>query len=181
MEHRRLALACVIHVTAMLWLAGCATSASRPDRNLTHEATVSASAWENVAAGGWRDFPPEKTVDGDTSPMSSWRAEAEEGSRGQWIAYDLGSTMTISRVEIAFLQGDSRIYQFEVALSRDGQTWTSIFSGKSSGETTDFETFDAVGESARYVRITGYGNEGVTEPSKFPHWINITETRILGR
>jgi len=171
----------VVGLVATGLLAGCAAVPAANPVNITSAVAVSASAFENVAAGGWKDFPPEKTIDGDLDKLSSWRAEAESGHQGQWIRYDLGSVREVAFLKVAFLEGDSRIYRFDILLSVDGQQpWTKVFSGESGGK-AGFEVFDCDDTPARYVRIVGYGNRGVTEPSKFPHWINIVETEIHGR
>ena len=164
---------------AAVLLAGCAAvPKGGPEVKLSEGILVAASAWENVAAGGWKDFPPEKTLDGDLSKLSSWRAEAED--HGQWIRYDLGAVRAITRLRIAFLQGDSRVYRFDIELSADGRRWSKVFSGTNTGATADFETFDLGDRPARYVRLTGYGNRAIEGESKFPKWFNIVETEIYG-
>ena len=132
--------AAALLATAVL-LAGCAkppeppaaTQASEPE-NITEGATVSASDWEQTAKGGWKDFPAEKTLDGDLAKLSSWRAEAEGSEHGQWIQYDLGRVRTVALVKLAFLEGDARIYRFEIELSPNGQDWTKVFIGESGGQ-----------------------------------------------
>ena len=167
---------------AAVLLAGCAAAPKGgPVVNLTEGIKVSASAWENVADGGWKDFPPTKTIDGDLSKLSSWRAEAEGEDHGQWIQYDLGKVRTVSRLRVAFLQGDVRIYRFDIKLSPDGHAWTKAFSETSGGKTADFETFELGDRPARYVRLTGYGNRATEGENKFPKWFNIVETEIHGR
>lgn len=162
-------------------LAGCAAEhKGGPEVKLSEAILVTASSWENVAAGGWRDFPPEKTLDGDLSKLSSWRAEAEDPEHGQWIQYDLGAVHTITRLRIAFLQGDSRVYRFDIELSEDGNRWRKVFSGTNTGTTAEFETFDMGDRPARYVRLTGYGNRATEGENKFPKWINIVEAEIYG-
>ena len=135
---------------------------------------VTASAWEQKAHGGWADFPPERTLDGDMNQKSSWRAESKDG-KGQWIRYDLKTPRKIEAVKLAFVQGDARKYRIKIETSGDGKSWVKTFEGQTSGKTTDFELFSTKGESARYVRVTGYGNTN----EKFPDWINIVETRIV--
>jgi len=184
--NRIVAIASVAALAATVLLAGCAkppkppvaTQAAEPG-NITEGVAVSASDWEQKAKGGWNDFPPEKTLDGDLSKLSSWRAEAEDSEHGQWIRYDLGQVRTVALVKLAFLQGDARIYRFEIELSSDGQDWTKVFAGESRGQ-ADFQTFDFDDQPAQYVRVTGYGNRSVEGENKFPKWINIVETQIHG-
>jgi hypothetical protein len=137
-------------------------------------AAVTASAAESKAAGGFGDFPADKTVDGDLSPASSWRAEIQDEKLGQWIQYDLGRVQKIGTVRIAFLKGDERVYRFEVDYSTDGENWTS-HPNQSSGKAKGFEDFSVLPGNARYVRIVGFGNNS----EKFAKWINVVEVQIL--
>ena len=143
-------------------------------------AAVTASDFESKAHGGFGDFLPGNTVDGNLAAASSWRAEIKDPDKGQWIQYDLGAEKKLECVKIAFLSGNKRIYRFKIEGSADGGNWTEIFSGSSSGRTAEFETFDAGGASARYVRLTGFGNTGApgAGESPFPKWFNLVETRI---
>jgi hypothetical protein len=143
-------------------------------------AAVTSSDFESKAHGGFGDFLPGNTVDGNLAAASSWRAEIKDPDKGQWIQYDLGAEKKLDSVQIAFLSGSKRIYRFKIEGSTDGEKWTEIFSGTSSGQ-PEFETFDAGGASARYVRLTGYGNTGIGVESPFPKWFNIVETKISVR
>lgn len=138
-------------------------------------AQISASAFESKAAGGFADFTPEKTVDGDLSANSSWRAEVKDDQSGQWIQYDLGAVKRIASVRLAFVKGEERVYRFDIELSEDGQKWTTAFSGKSGGKEKGFEEFKLSSRAARYLRVRGFGNSS----EQFAHWINIVETQIL--
>jgi hypothetical protein len=169
-------------VVVLISLVSCVASAPGMEAAVLLDGgiKVTASAYENVAAGGWKDFPPEKTLDKDMAILSSWRAEAEDEHHGQWISYDLGSVRSVSQVRIAFLQGDIRVYRFRIDLSANGAIWTNVFAGESGGKTTDSESFAFDPRPARYVKITGYGNKSVSGPNKFPKWFNIVETEIWG-
>jgi hypothetical protein len=146
-------------------------------------AAVTASDFESKAHGGFGDFLPGNTVDGNLAAASSWRAEIKDPDKGQWIQYDLGAEKPLDNVQIAFLSGSKRIYRFKIEGSTDGEKWTELFSGASGGQTAELETFDAGGASARYVRLTGFGNTNVNpaEENRFPKWFNIVETKISVR
>ncbi|MFW6153869.1 MAG: discoidin domain-containing protein [Planctomycetota bacterium] len=142
------------------------------DRSLDlAEVAATASDWEQKAQGGWGDFPPANTVDGDASAKSSWRAEG----KGQWIQYDLGAPREIDALTIAFMKGNSRRYAFEVLTSPGGETWEKVFAGRSSGATGHAEWFDLEDTTARYLRIVGHGNNH----PELGEWININEVAII--
>lgn len=110
---------------------------------------------------------PANTVDG--SLATRWSAQGDP----QWIRYDLGSVRTPAWVRLAFLNGDTRIYTFDVQLSSDGSNWTTVYSGTSSGTTTALETYNFPNAAARYLQIVGHGNSVNT-------WNSITETEVWG-
>lgn len=110
---------------------------------------------------------PANTTDGNLS--TRWSAEGD----GQWIMYDIGALATVNEVAMVWLNGDQRKASFDIAVSVDGKTWNEVFSGDSSGTTNDFEAYTFPSVSARYVRITGYGNSA-------NRWNSINETEIYG-
>ncbi|WP_179232983.1 discoidin domain-containing protein [Paenibacillus rigui] len=111
---------------------------------------------------------PANTVDGSLS--TRWSANGD----GQWIRYDLGPSKTVDRIKISWYQGDVRSSSFQIEVSADGTSWTTVYTGASSGSTLNLETVDIADQSARYVRIVGHGNTVNT-------WNSITETEIWGQ
>jgi len=110
---------------------------------------------------------PAYTFDSDLA--TRWSARGD----GQWIQYDLGSVATVNRVQIAFYLGDQRTQAFDIQVSTDGGSWSTVFSGRSSGTTTGLQTFDFANVPARYVRIVGHGNSQ-------NDWNSLTEVAIWG-
>ncbi|WP_415830300.1 discoidin domain-containing protein, partial [Kibdelosporangium persicum] len=107
---------------------------------------------------------PANTIDGDLT--TRWSAEGD----GVWIRYDLGSAQTVGSVSIAWHKGDTRRDTFDVQLSGDGSSWTTVLAGKtSSGTTLQPQNYDFADGSARYVRVVGHGNTS-------NDWTSITET-----
>ncbi|RKN85802.1 Ig-like domain-containing protein [Paenibacillus ginsengarvi] len=132
----------------------------KPSGLVTYTAT-------GVAASDAQDpNVPANTVDDDMN--TRWSAEGE-----QWIKYDLGEEKRVNGVSIAFYQGDQRYSYFDIQLSPDGVTWTTVFSGRSSGTTSGHETFVFPEGRAKYVRIQGHGNSQ-------SGWNSYLETGIYG-
>ena len=130
--------------------------------------TLAATA---VTASGYQDpNVPQNTLDNNLA--TRWSANGD----GQWIRYDLGTTMTVGAVSIAWYQGTSWASAFEIQVSLDGTSWTSVFNGRSSGQTLQAERYDFPTVTARYVRIVGHGQwSGTTQLSL---WNSITEVAI---
>src|SRR6478735_7029372 len=87
---------------------------------------------------------PANTLDGSLS--TRWSAQGD----GQWIRFDLGTNQTVGSVKIAWHNGDQRQSLFDVQTSGNGSTWTTVFSGRSSGATTALEGYPTTEGSARY-------------------------------
>jgi Concanavalin A-like lectin/glucanases superfamily/F5/8 type C domain len=92
---------------------------------------------------------------------------------GSWIRVDLGSTKTICSVDIAWYKGNERKSSFVISTSTDGTTFTTVFSGSSSGTTLNQEKYTFASTNARYVKITVNGN---TQNA----WASITEIDVYG-
>ena len=112
---------------------------------------------------------PPNTVDNNLA--TRWSANGD----GQWIQYDLGTTRTVSYVNLAWYQGDTRTSTFDVLVSGSASgPWTTALAGKSSnGTSTALQMHDFADVSGRYVRIVGHGNS-------VNLWNSITETEIWG-
>lgn len=99
---------------------------------------------------------------------------------GSWIRGDLGeqnatSTTTICYVDIAWYDGNQRTNNFEISVSNDTNTYTTVYTGNSSGTTTSPERYDFADIKARYMKITINGNNSQNE------WASITEIEINGQ
>jgi F5/8 type C domain len=121
----------------------------------------------SVTASGSDGNLPSNVVDNSLS--TRW---SNQGI-GSWIRVDLGSTKTICSVEIAWYRGNIRQSDFVIAVSSDGNSFTNVFSGRSSGTTLNPENYNFADVDARYVRITVNGNTENT-------YASITEINVIG-
>ena len=121
-----------------------------------------------VTASGYQlGNPPSNAVDADLN--TRW---ANDGV-GSWISVDLGLTQNICSVDIAWYSGNTRQYHFIIATSTDGNTFTNVFNGDSSGTTTSSEKYTISNTNARYVRVTVNGNTQ-------NNWASIYDLKIFG-
>ncbi|WP_020616385.1 discoidin domain-containing protein [Paenibacillus daejeonensis] len=111
-------------------------------------------------------FPPSHTIDNDLGTFFS------ADGIGQWVQYDLGETRSVDGVSLAWYLGNTRAFSFEVQGSQDGDVWTSLTTGTSSGTTVELEDYTFTETDARYIRIVGQGNTT-------NNWMSITEARII--
>jgi hypothetical protein len=107
----------------------------------------------------------------DNNLATGWSACGD----GQWIQYDLGSAQTVSAVGIAFYNGDLRYSTFDVALSTDATTWTTVSTNQQSATNLVMQYFGFTARSARYVRIIGHGNSGTSTC-----WNSYAEVEVRG-
>jgi chitinase len=105
----------------------------------------------------------------DQNLATRWSANGD----GQWLRLDLGSTRTIGYVRVAHYSGNTRAGKFDLQTSSDGTSWTTRFTGQSSGTSTALQTFDFTDQSARYVRYLGHGNT-------VNAWNSVTEIEVWG-
>jgi aryl-phospho-beta-D-glucosidase BglC (GH1 family) len=97
---------------------------------------------------------------------------------GAWIRFDLGSSQLVESVSVAAYQGNARRNQFDLQVSADGTSWTTVLAGaQTSGTSTNEQSFDIADTAARYVRYVGHGatlNAGGTST-----WNSVTEVSIF--
>src|SRR5438093_158623 len=128
-------------------------------------ATVKPVPVASVVASGDDGNVPQNTLDHNLA--TRWSAYGD----AQWIRYDLGVVAGIDRVDIAWYLGSPVVNgpsRFDIQVSLDTITWTTVFSGQSGGLTTQFEPYAFPSASGRYVRIVGHGNS-------MNAWNSITE------
>ncbi|WP_157276869.1 discoidin domain-containing protein [Paenibacillus sp. Soil766] len=72
----------------------------------------------------------------DHDPLSYWAVLGPNT-----IDFDLGSETLATYVGISWLRGNERQFFFDILTSMDGQTWTKIFEGPSSGKVNGIMKF----------------------------------------
>jgi len=113
---------------------------------------------------------PANAVDG--SLATRWSGNGD----GAWLQLDLGASRRIGYVRVATFSGNTRRGRFDLQVSPNASTWTTVLPGaQTSGVTTLEETFDFADVDARYVRYLGHGN---TDPAK-ASWNSVTEISVF--
>jgi hypothetical protein len=111
---------------------------------------------------------PKKVIDNDLT--TSWSNYGTPAS----ISLDLGSIHPVCHVDIAWFKGDERNNYFTLSVSNSTSgTFLKIYSGMSSGKSTNFERYDFTQESARYVKISVTKNQ-------ISAWVSINEVHVYG-
>lgn len=94
----------------------------------------------------------------DSDPLSRWSSNGE----GEYITLELCESAHVNTIEIAWYKGDIRSTQFSVQGSADNVNWEVLYTGNSSGITSELEAYTLDGPETKYLRITGYGNTSNT-------------------
>ena len=120
---------------------------------------------------------PGNTVDNNLS--TRWSANGD----GQWVRFDLGFAKAVTDVGVAVYNGTGRRNQFELQVSNDNVSWETVWSGQSSGTTTQQEMYDVADRNVRWVRYLGHMADtstfnSVTEISIFQRGGSPTPTPI---
>ena len=130
--------------------------------------TANLPAKSSVTANGNdAGYPPTNVLDNNRSTRWS------NLGIGSWIRADLGSTKNICSIDIAWLKGNERRYNFVISTSTDGTTFTTKFTGTSSGTTLNSERYSFSSTNARYMKVTITGNT-------VNNYAHITELDIFG-
>ena len=111
--------------------------------------------------------PPENVADGDFT--TTWSNLAV----GSFIQADLGTMKSLCGVSIAWYNGESRQYVFEISVSKDGMNFDQVYEGISSGKSIRPQNYAFSDVDAKYLRITVFGNDK-------NNWAGITELSIKG-
>jgi hypothetical protein len=137
--------------------------------NAVSDAKFSISGASVTASGSYSaSYLPANTVDGSLS--TRWTMAGD----GQWIQYDLGGVSTVAYVKLAFYQGATRSYFFDVQVASSASgPFTTVLANQTSGATTALQQFDFADVSARYVRI-------LCHVGSYDNYNNITETEVWG-
>jgi hypothetical protein len=115
-----------------------------PNINLAINKTVSVSSSQDSGHAG------DMALDGDLTTF--WKTEKARGKNklpSEWIEVDLGSSESISRVVLEW--DDNFATNYDIRISMDQSTWTTVFSTTSGDGGSDTVTFSST--PARYVRM----------------------------
>lgn len=122
--------------------------------------TISASAYEAGTSN-----TPDKTMDGDYN--TRWSCEGDS----VWLNFDLKEEQVVESIDIAFYNGDRREAYFAIELSQDGESYTRVHKGASSGTTWELEKYNLNNQLARHIKLVCFGNSRNL-------WNSITEVNI---
>lgn len=90
----------------------------------------------------------------DNNYSTRWTSN---NAAGEWVILDMGEEVQIDKIGLAFWRGDIRSYLYTIYLSNDGENWTQVADGGSSGDTEGLELVD-IGGSGRYIKYVSNGN-----------------------
>ncbi|WP_158085363.1 PQQ-dependent sugar dehydrogenase [Niastella vici] len=154
------------HDPRILWNAS-EFGSNPPQLSIITDGSTPPPACDPVTASGNDGNVPANVLDNNLN--TRWSANGD----GQWIQFCLANTTTVTGVQIAFYNGNTRTSTFDILTGTDGTTWTTAASGLvSSGTSLNLETFNITPRSAKYVRIVGHGNS-------VNAWNSYTEVKIL--
>jgi hypothetical protein len=104
----------------------------------------------SVTSNGYQPtFPPANAI--DNNPNTIWWSTIIVNP---FINLDLGTSKSVCGVDIAWADGKSHPYKFDVSVSTDGTSFTKVLSATSTGTTTSPEKYNFPPTQARYVKIT---------------------------
>ena len=118
---------------------------------------------------------------GDTGTALANTIDGDLGTRwsnlthGAQVTWDLGAVEDVTGLGLAFHAGDIRVGFFEIRVSADNVTWTTVDGGVSTGRSLQHQIrMWESSVSARYVRYVGFGNSDSA-------WNSLTGVQIYGQ
>jgi len=93
---------------------------------------------------------------------------------GAALELDLGQPRQLDGAGVGFYQGAQRIAHFELRASTDRTSWTTVYAGNSSGDSSQLHFYSWPTLTARYLRLVGFGNS-------INDWNSVTEVRLYGQ
>ena len=120
-----------------------------------------------TASGADASNPPSHAIDQNINTRWS------NLGLGSWIQLDLGKENVICSIGINWHRGNERINSFVIAISKDGKTFTNVFSGKSDGTSLTEQEYNTQSKIGRFVRVTVTANTQ-------SNWISISELKVYG-
>lgn len=139
------------------------------NENSLEASRIIASSSISVSANGDDGNVPRNTLDGNFG--TRW---SSQGATGKYITYDLGASYPINQVKIAWYNGNQRKSYFQIRVGNSTSSLSTVYNAKttgSSGSTTGLESYNFSSVSARYIRISCFGNSS-------NDWNSITEVQI---
>jgi len=88
-------------------------------------------------------------IDNDFS--TRWAAQGYD----EWCEVDLGKVYDVSGIALAVYEGNKRQNIFKFTVSEDGLNYYTIYDGRSSGKTTEYDSFMFKPRKVRYIRYIG--------------------------
>lgn len=113
-------------------------------------------------------YPASKAIDGSTASSSRWAGFGV----GATFTIDLGTNDLVDYLKI-FWKGSGTTYQFKIYTSTSSSGGWSLVGTKTSSGNNNFEDFDVVNSTGRYVRLVCNGNNSTD-------WNNIVELEVWG-
>ena len=111
----------------------------------------------NVTANGDDGNHPPNAIDNNVN--THW----SNLGVGSWIQIDLGAQKTICSVDIAWYNGNVRQNNFVISLANDGNTFTNVLSGASSGTTSSPESYTLAANTVARAGNTLNNRASITE------------------
>jgi len=136
----------------------------------TYFSNITATA-PNAQSG----YPATSLVDRD----QTFSTRCSVANLNEYMQFDIGATRTLKGVTVAVYLGDTRSQRFDVQVSTNGTSWTTVLTGaQTSGAWLWNEDFRfSTPQSARYVRLVNKGNTS----SNFPNGMALTRAGAWGQ
>lgn len=102
----------------------------------------------------------------DGKPATRWSAEREQS-----LLFELENESEIDTYIMSMYSGHTRQTFFDVYVSADGNEYEKVYSGATSGTTSDYEMYDIGSHKVKYIKVDFHGASSST-------WNSVTEVAV---
>lgn len=140
---------------------------------------VGATASTNDVGKG-----PELVIDGDMNTVWAGLSGSADNAvtSAATLTVELAEVTHVTHVDISWFKGDQREGIFKLYGSVDGNTWTEVYDGRSSGMTTLSESYLVNGDDGmdvKYIKFEGLGNQ-TNGSDSMSWWNSFGELQVFG-
>jgi len=126
-----------------------ATPTPKPTATPTPISAVNLALNKSITAGSTYSstYTPTNAVDGNTGTY--WTSTSTSGTK--WLRVDLGASKNISKFTVIHYGGTYTTKNFTIAVSTDGNSWTTLVNATNNTSATTTYTFAT--RAARFVKL----------------------------
>ena len=146
------------------------TPVELPKQDITCLGLAKLNFGNATATNELTDYVASRVIDGSFLPESRWSSLETD----QHLILTLADFSLVKGISISWLNNDQRSYSYDIEVSKDNETWTSVLANQMTDSSTTRSQFVEIPEhSSQYIKIIPKG-------SNIDNANNIVEVEAFG-